>query len=186
MGRRDPLAASGPALGPAAGRWLWLFPAVFAIHIAEESLAGARFYRWIRRATGREIGPGTFVAVNLVFEAAMVAAVRGATRPAPPAGAPADGGAGAWVAPALGLIGTANGLGHLAGSVVTRSYSPGAVSGACLWAPLGLVALRRSQRAVPRRDWRRGIMLGAFISAGVMPLGLALSHRSPHGQHAAV
>ncbi len=179
MSRRDPLAASGPALGPAAGRWLWLFPAVFAAHIAEESLAGERFYRWIRRATGREIGPGTFVAVNLAFEAAMVSAVRRATRPARPAGAPADSGVGAWVAPALGLIGTANGLGHLAGSVVTRSYSPGAVSGACLWAPLGLVALRRSRRALPRHTWRRGVVIGALAGAGVMPLALALSHHSP-------
>lgn len=108
MSRRDAAAAAGPA----AGHWLWLFPTVFAAHIAEECLAGERFYRWIRRATGREWDPGLFVAVNLVFEVAMIAAVRRATRA----------GNATWVAPALGLIGATNGFGHLAGSMVMRSY----------------------------------------------------------------
>jgi hypothetical protein len=27
------------------GRWLWLFPASYALHIAEEGLAGERFFR---------------------------------------------------------------------------------------------------------------------------------------------
>ena len=149
------------------GRRLWLFPAIFAVHVVEEGLAGEGFGRWIRRLSGREVGTATFFAVNAAFEGAMVAAVHRATR--------RDGAA--WVAPALGLIGAANGLGHLAGSVATRSYSPGAVSGAGLWAPLGLVALRRSRRALPRRDWRRGVALGAAVSVGVMPLALAVSHR---------
>src|SRR5664280_2807084 len=60
--------------GP-SGRWLWLFPASYAVHIAEEGLAGERFYRWIHRVVGREIGPHAFFALNLVFETAMVAAV---------------------------------------------------------------------------------------------------------------
>jgi hypothetical protein len=151
------------------GRWLWLFPAVFAVHIVEEGLAGEGFYRWIRRMVGRTIAPGTFVAANLAFEAAMVAAVHRAMRRDDAA----------WVAPALGLIGATNGLGHLAGSVATRSYSPGVVSGAGLWAPLGLITLQHSRRALPRREWRRGVALGALASAGVMPLALALSHRAP-------
>ena len=28
-----------------SGRWIWLFPASYAVHIAEEGLAGERFYR---------------------------------------------------------------------------------------------------------------------------------------------
>jgi hypothetical protein len=39
------------------GRWLWLFPTSYALHIAEEGLAGERFYRWIGRVTGREVSP---------------------------------------------------------------------------------------------------------------------------------
>ena len=149
------------------GRWLWLFPAVFAVHIAEEGLAGEGFYRWIRRMVDREIAPGTFVAVNLGFEAAMVAAVHQATR--------RD--RAAWVAPALGLIGAANGLGHLAGSVATRSYSPGVVSGAGLWAPLGVAALARTRQTLPRRAWRRGVAAGLLITGSLVPLALSVSHK---------
>jgi hypothetical protein len=29
--------------------WLWLFPITYAIHIAEEGLAGERFHHWIDR-----------------------------------------------------------------------------------------------------------------------------------------
>jgi hypothetical protein len=42
------------------GRWLWLFPASYAVHIAEEGLAGERFYHWIHRVVGREIGARHF------------------------------------------------------------------------------------------------------------------------------
>ena len=68
----DPLAA-------AAGRWLWLFPAVFAVHAVEEGLAGEGFGHSNPRASGREVGTRTFFAVNLAFEVAMVTFVRQAT-----------------------------------------------------------------------------------------------------------
>ena len=132
------------------GRWLWLFPASYAIHIAEEGLAGERCYRWIGRVTGRQVSPGVFVGVNLAFEAAMVVAVRRTL-------AREDA---AWLVPALGTITAVNGIGHLAGSVLTRSYSPGVVSGVGMWAPLGLFAVIRSRQLLPRPVWHRGIMAG--------------------------
>ena len=149
------------------GAWLWLFPAVFAAHIAEECLAGERFYRWIRRTAGREIDPGPFVVANLALELAMIGAVRRATRRADAA----------WVVPTLGLVTATNGLGHLAGSIATRSYSPGAVSGAGLWAPLGVVALLSSRRTLPPRVWRRGVALGLLVDGAVVLLGSSLSHK---------
>ena len=155
-------------MGAPQERGLWLFPAVFAVHIVEEGLAGEGFGRWIRRVSGREIDLGTFFGVNLAFEVAMVALVRQARR-----------GRAAWVAPALGLIGTANGLGHLAGSALTRSYSPGVVSGAGLWAPLSLATLARSRRALPRRDRQRGIAAGLLVTASLVPIALSVSHRAP-------
>jgi len=150
------------------GRWLWLFPASYAIHIAEEGLAGERFYRWIGRVTGREISPGVFAGVNLAYEAAMVAAVGGAL-------AREDA---AWVVPALGTITAMNGIGHLAGSAATRSYSPGVVSGVGVWAPLGLFAVIRSRQLLPRPVWRRGITAGALMLGSVALLVLPLSHKS--------
>ena len=150
------------------GPWLWLFPATFAIHLVEEGLAAEGFYQWIRRLSGREIGRRSFFAANLAFELVMVAAVHHARTDED----------GAWVVPALGLITATNGSGHLLGSAVTRSYSPGAVSGAGLWAPLGVIALVRSRRALSRRDWRRGMVAGLLVSAALVPLALAVSRRS--------
>jgi uncharacterized protein with HXXEE motif len=150
------------------GRWLWLFPASYAVHIAEEGLAGERFYRWIGRVTGREVSPGVFAVLNLAYEAVVVVAVRRAL-------ARQDA---AWLVPALGTITAINGIGHLAGSVVTRSYSPGTVSGVALWAPLGLFAVVRSRQLLPHPVWWRGIMAGALILGSVALLALPLSHKS--------
>jgi hypothetical protein len=148
------------------GRWLWLFPASYAIHIAEEGLAGERFYRWIGRLTGREISGRAFTVGNLALEAGMAAAVRAAAAREEAA----------WVVPMLGTITAMNGTGHLVGSVVTRSYSPGAVSGVGLWAPLGLFALIRSRQVLPGRLWRRGVLAGVAVQGGAMLLALGLSH----------
>jgi len=157
------------------GPWLWLFPASYALHIAEEGLAGERFYRWMGRVTGREVSAGVFAGVNLAYEAAMVVVVRRAL-------AREDA---AWVVPALGTITAANGIGHLAGSVVTRSYSPGVVSGVGVWAPLGLFAVIRSRQLLPRPVWRRGIMTGALILGSVALLALPLSHKPTKARSAA-
>ena len=150
------------------GRWLWLFPASYALHIAEEGLAGERFYRWIGRVTRREVSPGVFAGVNLAYEAAMVVAVHRAL-------AREDA---AWVVPALGTITAINGIGHLAGSAATRSYSPGTVSGIGVWAPLGVFAVVRSRQLLPRPVWRRGSKAGALILGSVALLALPLSHKS--------
>lgn len=125
------------------GWWLWLFPLTYAVHIAEEGLAGERFYRWIRRvplarALGVQISGPVFFTLNAILLVVMAAAVLAAPSPGS-----------AWVTPALGALVAANGLGHLAGSLATRSYSPGLVSGMILWVPLGVFALGQSHRRLP-------------------------------------
>jgi hypothetical protein len=82
-----------------------------------------------------------------------------------------------WLVPALGTITTVNGIGHLAGSLVTRSYSPGVVSGIGAWVPLGLVAVLRARQLLPRPVWRRGVIAGALALGSVALLALPLSHQ---------
>ena len=84
----------------------------------------------------------------------------------------------ACVVPALGTITAVNGIGHLAGSVVTRSYSPGAVSGVGMWVPLGLFAVGPQSPAPARPVWRQGIMAGALVLGSVALLALPLSRKS--------
>lgn len=151
-----------------SGGWLWLFPAAYAVHIAEEGLAGEHFYHWIRRVIGREMSARTFTGLNLAYWSAMIAAVRRA-RGRDDAG---------WIVPMLGTITAVNGIGHLVGSVVTRSYSPGLVSGSVVWIPLGLFAVMRARRFLPRAVWRRSIAAGAAVNGGIAVIALPLSHKS--------
>ena len=62
--------------------------------------------------------------------------------------------------------------------MVTRSYSPGVVSGLGVWAPLGLFAVVRSRQLLPRPVWRRGIMAGMLLLGSVALLALPLSRTS--------
>ncbi len=155
-----------PSCDGLAARWLWLFPVTYAVHIVEEGLAGERFYRWIHRVVGRELSGRVFITLNLLYLSAMIAAVqRVHVRRSE------------WIVPALGFITTANGLGHLAGSVATRSYSPGVVSGMTIWMPLGIVALQRSRRLLPRKVWRRGVLGGVAVAGAVAVIALPFTHR---------
>jgi Protein of unknown function with HXXEE motif len=162
-----------PSCDGLAARWLWLFPMTYTVHIAEEGLAGERFYRWIHRVVGRELSGRVFITLNLLYLSAMAAAVQRARMRRSE-----------WIVPALGLITTANGFGHLVGSLATRSYSPGLVSGMTMWMPLGIVALQRSRRFLPRKAWLRGVMGGFVIAGGVAVIALPFTHRvgeSPTG-----
>ena len=62
--------------------------------------------------------------------------------------------------------------------MVTRSYSPGVVSGLGVWAPLGLFAVVRGRQLLPRPVWRRGIMAGMLLLGSVALLALPLSRTS--------
>ena len=157
-----------PSCDGLAAHWLWLFPVTYAVHIAEEGLAGERFYRWIHRVLGREFSGCVFITLNLLYLSAMCAAVRRV-----------QGHRSAWLVPALGVITTANGIGHLVGSIATRSYSPGLVSGTTIWMPLGMLALQRSRRFLPRTVWRRGVAGGVAVAGAVAVVALPFTHR--HG-----
>jgi hypothetical protein len=123
--------------------------------------------RGIRQGVGREVGGRTFLAANLAYETAMGAAVwRARNRP--------DFG---WIVATMGTMTAINGVGHLAGRVATRSYSPGLVSGITVWTPLGLFAVVRARRLLPRAVWRRSIAAGVAINAGIGLLALPLSHK---------
>jgi hypothetical protein len=149
--------------------WLWLFPATYAVHIAEEGLAGQRFYRWIQRiplarALGVQISGSSFLVVNVIYLAAMLAAVVVASSP--------DWG---WLIPALGALIAVNGLGHLAGSLATGSYSPGLISGLILWLPLGAFALVASHGTLPQFTFWAGVGAGLLIQAAVAASVLLIS-----------
>jgi hypothetical protein len=116
------------------------------------------------RALGIEIGGAEFWVLNGIYMAAMVAAV---------AAAPSSGYL--WMTPALGTLVAGNGFRHLAGSVATRGYSPGLISGLLLWLPLGVFALQISLRVLPPHVFWSGVGAGILAQAGVAAIVLPVS-----------
>jgi hypothetical protein len=146
---------------------VWLFPITYLLHILEEALAGERFHFWVRQITGRTMSSRTFYWLNALFLALMVVAVALVrSRQA------------AWLIPAMGFCVSLNGFGHLAGALVSRSYSPGLGTGVLLWIPLGIVSVLGSAVWLTPGGWLRGLAAGVSVSLLVFGLGFGLSVRA--------
>ena len=144
---------------------LLLFPATYLVHILEEYFAGEGFYIWIRRVANVYLTPRQFLYANSALWIAMTAAASVASSPS-------------WFSVALGFLVLVNGLGHLAGTIVTRAYSPGVVSGVTLWVPLGTYFALQGRAALPVGEFWIGIGTGLAIQAAVLTWAVALSRRN--------
>lgn len=178
--RRTRLAALGPSRYAAAGvcrgragrkddafagSWIWLFPAAYSVHVAEELWAPPTFYGWASRLAGVDFTAPAFLAANALFMTMMIVAVarvvRGIWAP--------------WLVLVLATIVVLNALLHLTGTVLSRSYSPGLVSGLLLYLPLGGVTLARGARRLGEAALRRGVVVGVGIHALVPVVALLLA-----------
>lgn len=149
---------------PAAGRWVWLFPATMALHALEEAATGETFPRWVSRSAGVDLAAGEFLALNAIALAVIVAGTVLALRLQ----------RGAWAVAALGAAVLGNGLAHLAATLATASWSPGVVTGTLLWIPLGTFALTRAARRGRPADLAIGIALG-LLAHGAIVLAILLA-----------
>lgn len=145
-------------------RHAWLFPLTYAVHFCEEYAAGEGFPEWFSRAFGAHLSRHDFVALNAVAWTVMTLGALEASRRRALA---------AVYLPALGTLVSVNALAHLVGSLVTGRYSPGAVSGALLWLPLGVVTLRREARVQSRGRLAAAMFLGLLLHGLVTLLALS-------------
>lgn len=148
----------------ASDRWAWLFPLSYAVHIGDEYASGEGFSSWLARTAGVQLTPTEFLWLNAAGLGLMTLAVLLTTRQREHG----------WVIPCLSVVVTANALLHIAGSVAFRLLSPGTVSAAMLWLPLGCWMLWRTARASSRRTLIGGAIAGLFISLLVCLLTLAI------------
>ncbi len=146
------------------GMWCVLFPVTYGVHIAEEYWGG--FAQWVAKSSGVATSTDGFLAANVVLWLAMTAAVvwvvHSASHP--------------WVLVALAAIVIINSVLHLLGTVLTRSYSPGVISAAVLWLPLGVATLARARAVLPPRSFHGGVVAGVVVHALVPVVGLAFVH----------
>lgn len=135
------------------GRLPWLLPASHVIHAAEEYFGG--FPGWLNRVAGASLTPERFLELNGLFLVVMIAVVALALAARPLVG---------LLVPLAAAI-VLNAALHLGGTLVTGSYSPGAVSAVLLWAPLGAALLVRLRREVPRPVLVLGMGAGLVLHA---------------------
>jgi hypothetical protein len=129
---------------------IWLFPLTYLVHIGEEHWGG--FALWISRVVGAHLTDRELLVLNgigLVLMTTGAVLVSWSRR-------------WRWVVTAIAGIVVVNAVLHAIGSVVTRSYSPGVVSGLVLWIPLGLFTLRRESRSAARSTFLKGV-LAVFV-----------------------
>ena len=146
-------------------RGAWLFPAIYAVHILEELFAVGGFVAWADRALGIPMSMGEFVGWNALALALLcigaVLVVRDARL--------------RWIEIAVAVAVTGNAAAHLIASVATWSWSPGLVSGALLWGPLGIIRGTAAWRVSSRRGRLAGVLIGSaavLVTMGVLLSGL--------------
>lgn len=135
------------------GRWIWLFPIVYAVHIVEELTGGQGFAAWLNAQTRAHFTTREFVVLNaigLLAMAAGVVLVRRAKK-------------WRWITTTLAAIAVMNALLHVAAAAATNSYSPGLVSGLALWFPLGAATLRLEWRYAQRSTFIKGLIAAAVF-----------------------
>ena len=135
--------------------WGFLFPLTFCVHVSEEYFAGETFYGWVSRLWSIDLSRGEFLALNAIGILAMtIAAVVVSANAA------------RWPLATLGFLTAFNGALHTGASIVTRTYSPGTVSGFLIGRPLGVYTLARIHRELPVSQFWMA------IGAGVVAHGL--------------
>jgi hypothetical protein len=132
---------------------VWLFPATYILHLCEEYFVAGGFPLWAQQRLRLHFGDTEFVAWNAFALVLMCV--------------------GAWLASrhpkfrfieiALAVAVLGNVLAHVFGTLTTRTYSPGLLTGVALWIPLGVYALQSAWAASTSKARRAGIYIGLSV-----------------------
>lgn len=148
------------------GNWAWLFPLSYLVHILEEYWGG--FPAWIARFWGVESSSGNFLSWNggalVMMMVGIVLVLKTKSY--------------RWLLVSFGTVVLINGMVHTVASVVTKSYSPGLISGLLLFIPLGAITLIRAHRQVNRRTFRAGLIVGVLMHMFVVLLAFGFANIS--------
>jgi hypothetical protein len=139
---------------------VWLFPATYVIHLAEEYFAGDGFPAWAERTIGVNLDVATFFAWNafalaLVCVGAILVDRHRRLR---------------WIEIGLAIAILGNAAAHAIASIATGSYSPGLITGVLIWAPLGALRFRVAFLESSRRGRWVGMAMG--LAAGFSTLAV--------------
>lgn len=142
--------------------WLWLFPATYLVHIAEEYWGGEGYSAYLARMRGATLPPTKFLIMNGIALVLMVAGIFVSRRFKFPQ----------LLLVCLGTIVLVNGLSHTINGLVTAAYNPGLISGMLIWIPLGTVSLLRLKGSMRTRRYLTGMVIGISVHGVVTLLAL--------------
>ena len=111
--------------------WLWLFPATYVIHIAEEYWGGEGYVAYLYRLRGVRMSGKRFLVLQsfgFIWMTGLVTLSQLFNFRE-------------FVLALLGTITLLNGITHTVTAISHRGYGPGLVSCVLTWIPLGLVTL---------------------------------------------
>lgn len=151
----DPKAGitQAPQSTKAAPGWTVLLLVAYAAHLCEEWWGGPGLPAWATATVGAELEPSRFLAINTIalplFTAGIIGAVRSRHF--------------AWVTAVLASLFFVNGILHLFATVVFATYSPGTLTGALLFLPLGGLALVSMSRSLPGLDFKWAVFAGIAL-----------------------
>ena len=140
---------------------LWLFLPAYLIHLAEEWFGG--FPQWVAIIAGGPVPSAAFLIINGVAIVLLVVGIRSAT-------SKEESG---WIAVAVAAIALINTVSHASGSILTGTYSPGLISAAVLYVPLGSLVIVRALHQAPSATLTRGVIVGVVLHAFVFVAAFA-------------
>jgi hypothetical protein len=143
--------------------WLWLFPAVYLLHIAEEYWCGGGYSAYVARTSGVNLSPTKFLVLNGVGLALTIMGALLARRL----------GFSEWLLVCLATVVLINGLSHTIITVLRTQYNPGFVSGLLIFIPLGTATLLLMKRSMRARRYFGALAVGVAIHACISLLALS-------------
>jgi hypothetical protein len=146
------------------GHWVWVLPAAYAIHVAEEAFGGGGLMGWMAAGGGARLSLAQFAELNLIGIVCLCLATWMARR----------WGRWRWLLAIGGTIVLANGAAHIAISAATRTYVPGLWSGLSLYVPIGALLLIYLWRRVSRPLYAVAVATGFGIHGAVIWIVLRL------------
>lgn len=153
------MASSGTV--PAPRRW-WplLLPLSYLLHLAEEWFGD--FDAWSESALGMPIGDDRFILLNGVFWPLVAfSAVAAVLRPS-----------WSWPLTSIATVLVVNAAVHSLAGLATSTYSPGVITGLCLYLPVGGYALVDGRRRLPSGTFAWAVLLGVAIHVAVVVIAL--------------
>jgi len=140
------------------GRWVWLAPLAYAIHMLEEAFGGSGLVGWMIERGSLRLSIASFLGLSFLGFAAISAATWGARRRP----------WWRWTLASAGTILLVNGITHVAVSARARCYVPGLWTGIVFYVPLGAVLLFRVRRLAKPKVFWAAVGIGFAIHAVVL------------------